>query len=188
MANTHKKDDRKAKRVEGDGTRDGYLKILIDTKFVSAITHTPLTFGEKKPTDVSFDRIDNSLPHSISNLRPVAILHQVAGHSGRVLTDKTYYHFALSQGWMKVPANSRVYHAVKARHDAMTAECYMCLLSDEGNQHVVLSTPQFPVIEWDWEPDYHAARAFFTQVQAGFDEVAQRHANEPNSKLKEFGV
>ncbi len=92
VANTHKNDDRKAKRGEGDG-RDGYLKILIDTKFVSAVTHTPLTFGEKKPTSVSFDRIDNSLPHSISNLRPVAILHQVAGHSGRVLTDKTYWFY-----------------------------------------------------------------------------------------------
>ena len=188
MVARHKNGDRKAQRPVGDASIDGYLKILIDTKFVSAVTHTPLTFGEKKPTDVSFDRIDNSLPHSISNLRPVAILHQIMGRSGRVLTDKTYYHFALSQGWMKVPANSAVYHAVKARHDAMTAECYMCLLSDEGNQHAVLSTPQFPVIEWDWEPDYHAARAFFTQVQAGFDEVAQRHANELNSKLKEFRV
>ena len=103
--------------------------------FQCAVCKIIVTIQEKKWTDVSMDRIDNTRPHTRSNVQPVCQLHQVvAQHTTDVLTRAMLLHMTA------VTVHSRVQNArtpahvaaLKAEHDRLRCDgaakqaCALC--------------------------------------------------------------
>ena len=131
MAQNYKNHDKHAGRPAPNLKAKDLYEILVNYGWRSALSGLPLSVQKQSPFDVSFDRVDNSQPHDIDNLRPVARIEQAhAGNDGsRVLTAATMRHFTLIQSHVPLAKGTRAYEIIKGEHNALKAAgevCHVC--------------------------------------------------------------
>lgn len=122
MVNNHKKDDKEAKRLAGNATREDYLRVLLDNNMRCSISNIRLTIQKDLYTDVSIDRIDNEQSHNVGNLRPISIIFQASGK--RQMTRKQFLHMCLVQN--AVPVTLGASRRIQREHDSLSDDCPFC--------------------------------------------------------------
>jgi hypothetical protein len=125
MVYSHKTTDRRANREKGNATRDEYLSILLKYNMKCAVSHIRLTIQKNLPTDVSFDRLDNKLPHTVDNLRPIAFVFQTVGK--RQVSRKQFLHMCLIQQFHPIP-NQDIFTRIHSEHDSLNEHCAFCAI------------------------------------------------------------
>lgn len=124
MVADHKKHDKRKNRTTNNNiTKEYYLQLLIDNDMKCSVSKIKLTIQKNLFTDVSFDRINNNLPHEIGNIRPVCYALQLYGD--KHVTRKDFLHMCLVQNLY--PMNDIAYNRILNEHNnILNDKCSFC--------------------------------------------------------------
>lgn len=129
MARIHRNVDRRANRVEGDATAEGYMDVARVHDWRCAVCMSPLTLCDDTWRDISFDRIDNHRGHDNDNVRPVCRLHQaVVQNLDHVVTRAMHLHMTMETVYLRDVRTDKHMAVLRREHDTLVREGQECAL------------------------------------------------------------